>query len=179
MEHAQRSPAQFDIVKLMNMNGLYIAEMPPEKFEAAVWDFAARWPWRAQAERGLFRKVAALMQSRTKTYMDAQAWSYFFTEEFEYDPKGFSKFLKDDTVKTALKELSDRFAAMSSASAPEIESAIRETETHYGIAQGKLNQPLRVALTGVTVGAGVYETAEILGPASCVRRIARALAHAV
>ena len=96
MEHAQRSPAQFDIVKLMNMNGAYIAEMPAEKFEAGVWDFAAKWGWREQADREIFRKVAALMQSRTKTYMDAQAWIYFFTEEIAYDPKGVSKFLKDE-----------------------------------------------------------------------------------
>ena len=179
MEHAQRSPAQFDIVKLMNMNGLYIAEMPAEKFESAVWDFAARWPWRAQADRTLFGKVAKLMQSRTKTYMDAQGWSYFFTEEIEYDPKGFAKFLKDAAVKDALKTLAERFGGMNAASAGEIETAIRETEAKFNIAQGKLNQPLRVALTGTTVGAGVYETAEIFGPASCVRRIERALARAV
>ncbi|MBQ9337781.1 MAG: glutamate--tRNA ligase [Lentisphaeria bacterium] len=179
MEHAQRSPAQFDIVKLMNLNGLYIAEMPPEKFEQAVWDFAARWPWRANADRELFRKVAALMQSRTKTYMDAQAWGYFFTEELEYDPKGFAKFLKDDNVKAALKELADRFETQADGSAAAVETAIREAEAARGIPQGKLNQPLRVALTGVTVGAGVYETAEILGLPSCVRRIRRALEKAV
>lgn len=177
MEHAQRSPAQFDIVKLQNMNGLYIAEMSPEKFEEEVWNFAARWPWREQADRSRFRQVAALMQSRTKTYVDAQSWSYFFTEDFEYDPKGFAKFLKkDDNVKAALKTLAERFAGMDKASgAAAIENAIRETEAQYGIAQGKLNQPLRVALTGTTVGAGVYETAEILGLDSCVRRIGRAL----
>ena len=177
MEHAQRSPAQFDIAKLMNMNGMYIAEMAPEKFEAAVWDFAARWEWRAKADRELFRKVAALMQIRTKTYMDAQAWRYFFTEEFEYDPKGLAKFLKDDNVKNALKKLSVRFAALKEFTAAAVETAIRETEAEFGIAQGKLNQPLRVALTGVTVGAGVYETAEILGAVSCVLRIGRVFAH--
>ena len=179
MEHAQRSPAQFDIVKLMNLNGLYIAEMPPEKFEQAVWDFAARWPWRVAADRELFRKVAALMQSRTKTYMDAQAWGYFFTEELEYDPKGFAKFLKDGNVKNALNELAGCFETLSDASAAAVEAAIRAAEAKFGIAQGKLNQPLRVALTGVTVGAGVYETAAILGMPSCVRRIRRALEKAV
>ena len=56
-----------------------------------------------------------------------------------------------------------------------IEKAIRESEEVFGIAQGKLNQPLRIALTGITVGAGVYETAEILQSASCVRRIRKAL----
>ena len=175
MEHAQRSPAQFDLVKLMNMNGMYIAEMPPEKFEAEVWNFAARWGWREQADRDRFRQVAALMQSRTKTYMDARIWEYFFAEEFEYDPKGVAKFLKNEPVREALKSLAGRFSAMADVSSSAIETAIREVEAQHGIAQGKLNQPLRIAVTGVTVGAGIYETAEILGPASCARRIHRAL----
>ena len=179
MEHAQRSPAQFDMAKLLNMNGMYIAEMPAEKFESAVWDFAARWPWREKAERGLFKQVAALMQSRTKTYMDAQAWEYFFTEDFAIDPKAQGKFLKDDTVKTALKELTGKFAGMASFTAGEIEQAIRAVETAHGIGQGKLNQPLRIAITGIPVGAGVYETAEILGAASCISRIGRTLEKCV
>ena len=178
-EHAQQSPAQFDIVKLKNLNGLYIAEMPADKFEDAVWNFAARWEWRVQADRTVFGKVAALMQSRTKTYMDAEAWKYFFTDDFEYDPKGFAKFLKEDNVKAALKDLGGRFAGMSAFAAADVEKAIREIEEQHGIAQGKLNQPLRIALTGTTIGAGVYETAELLGAAKCVQRIERALAKAV
>ena len=32
----------------------------------------------------------------------------------------------------------------------------------FEINEGKLNQPLRVAITGTTTGAGIYEIAEIL-----------------
>ena len=176
LEHAQRSPAQFDMVKLMNMNGLYIAEMPQAEFEQAVWDFAARWEWRTNADRATFHKVAELMQSRTKTYMDAQTWSYFFSEEFEFDPKGFNKFMKED-ARAALTELAAILENMTGTAATDFEEAIRKAETAHTIAQGKLNQPLRICLTGITVGAGVYETAEILGKESCIRRIRRALAH--
>ena len=115
----------------------------------------------------------------TKTYMDAQAWEYFFTEDFAVDPKAQAKFLKDDTVKTALKELAGKFADMTDFSADAVEQAIRAAETAHGISQGKLNQPLRIALTGIPVGAGVYETAGILGAASCVRRIGRTLEKCV
>ena len=179
IDRAQRSPAQFDLVKLMNLNGLYIAEMPAGEFEAAVWDFAARWPWRAHASRELFRKVAALMQSRTKTYMDAQLWSYFFVDDFSFDPKAFGKFMKDAAARKALADLADLFEKDAPESAAAVESAIRSVETVYGIQQGKLNQPLRVALTGITVGAGMYETAELLGASKCGARIRRALAEPV
>ena len=111
--------------------------------------------------------------------MDAQAWQYFFTEDFAVDAKAQGKFLKDDTVKTALKELSGKFAGMTDFSSAAVEQAIREIEAAHGIGQGKLNQPLRIAITGIPVGAGVYETAEILGAASCVSRIARTLEKCV
>ena len=177
LDRAQRSPAQFDMAKLMNLNGQYIAEMSFDTFEAEVWNFAARWTWRENASREVFRKVASLMQSRTKTYMDANLWSYFFTEDFEYDPKGFAKFMKDEAARKALALLGEKLQALEeTASASEIEKAIRESEEAFSISQGKLNQPLRIALTGITVGAGVYETAEILQCASCVRRIQKALA---
>ena len=40
---------------------------------------------------------------------------------------------------------------------------------------GKLNQPVRVAVTGTTVGAGIYETMELLGKDRVQRRLAHAL----
>ena len=39
----------------------------------------------------------------------------------------------------------------------------------------QLNQPLRVAATGTTVGAGMYETVLILGTAETAKRIRTAL----
>ena len=35
-ERALRSPAQFDMAKLTNMNALYIAELPEEEFRRAM-----------------------------------------------------------------------------------------------------------------------------------------------
>ncbi|MBO5725168.1 MAG: glutamate--tRNA ligase, partial [Lentisphaeria bacterium] len=86
------------------------------------------------------------------------------------------KFMKDESARKALALLAEKLLAVDeNAPAGAFEQAIREAEEAFGIQQGKLNQPVRVALTGVTVGAGVYETAEILKSASCARRIARAL----
>ena len=176
IDRAQRSPAQFDLVKLANMNGMYIAEMPFERFESEVWDFAARWDWRADADRELFRKVAALMQSRTKTYQDVNSWRYFFTDELEYDPKGFRKLLSDETTRKALAMLADLFEKSPSMTDAEVETALRKVEEENGMGACKLNQPLRVAVTGVTVGGSMYETAAVIGTAACAVRIRKTLA---
>ena len=177
IEKAQHSAAQFDFAKLSNMNGAYIAEMPFEEFEKACWDFAERFAYRGIASREVFTKVAALMQSRTKVFTDIAAWSYFFEDVKEYDGKGMKKFLKDQTMRDALASLVPVFASGELKEASAIESAIRKAEETFGMGQGKLNQSIRVAVTGTTVGAGMYETIEILGTEKCAERITKALAQ--
>ncbi|MBP5181538.1 MAG: hypothetical protein J6331_00780, partial [Lentisphaeria bacterium] len=179
IEKAQHSAAQFDLAKLTNMNGAYIAEMPFEEFESVCWDFAERYDYRKSAERGLFRKAAALMQSRTKVFTDIASWAYFFEEVAQYDPKGMKKFLKDPVMRDALASLVPVFASGTLKSASQIEEAIRKAESGFGLGQGKLNQSVRVAVTGLTVGAGMYETVEILGTEKCVERIQKALAQEI
>jgi glutamyl/glutaminyl-tRNA synthetase len=43
------------------------------------------------------------------------------------------------------------------------------------LAHGKLNQPLRAAITGTGIGAGIYETAELIGRERVLRRLAKCL----
>ncbi|NMA19648.1 MAG: hypothetical protein GX927_03625 [Lentisphaerae bacterium] len=40
-----------------------------------------------------------------------------------------------------------------------------------GLAQGKLNQPIRAAVTGIGIGAGIYETLELLGREKTLKRL--------
>ena len=177
IERAQRTPAQFDMVKLTNMNGHYIAEMPFDEFEKTIWDFAERFPYRASADRELFRKVACLMQSRTKLFTDCSAWGYFFEKELSYDPKGMKKFMGTPEQRSALAELQEVFGSWSGeVTCESIDSAIRKAEEKVGIGHGKLNQSVRVAVTGTTVGAGICETLELIGLAESSVRIGKALA---
>ncbi len=176
IDRAQHSPAQFDLVKLANMNGLYLAEMDLERFARDAWDFASRWDWRSKADPEQFRKVAALMQSRTKTYQDVNSWKYFFDDALEYDPKGFRKLLSDETTRKALSELAAELESCSSVTEAETEALLRKAEEANGLGNCKLNQPLRIAVTGSTVGAGMYETVVLLGASSVAARIRKTLA---
>ena len=116
------------------------------------------------------------MQTRTKTYQDVNAWKYFFCDELEYDPKGFRKLLSDETTRMALAALADVFEKNSSMNETEVEQTLREVESEYSMGPCKLNQPLRVAVTGVTVGGSMYETAAVIGTGACAARIRKTLA---
>ena len=172
LERALRSPAQMDMKKLTNLNGQYIAELPHEEYMKYVLDYL---PAEFKGHPSL-EAVAKLMHSRVKTFADVAGWSYFFvsTDALEYDPKGIQKFISGDTFRKPLEELSAKIAN-SDGSAAAVEEAIHAVEEANGIKQGHLNQPLRVAVTGTTVGAGMSETVEILGKEATCARIARAL----
>lgn len=174
ISRAQHTPAQFDYAKLSHMNGLYLAEMSVEKFAQMAWEFAEVFPWRAAVKRDAFDCVAALMQSRTKTFADVNQWIYFFTADFEYDSKSVAKFLKDPATRAALELLTASFAA-GTLSEQEIESAIRAAEIANGMKEGKLNQPLRIAVTGISIGIGVYETIAMISSKEAAARIRKAL----
>jgi len=56
------------------------------------------------------------------------------------------------------------------------EKVLVEYCTGRGLKAGAINQPLRVAVTGVTKGPGVFDTLAIFGKDEVLRRIGLALA---
>jgi len=180
LDRVQKSPAQMDAAKLLDLNARYMAELPFERFRETARQFLERCPWIQDAHVSIddayFSVVAELMHSRTKVFSQVCDWRYFFVDLPEYDPKAVRKFLRKPGVREAFLRLVERFGAISFTAA-EIEAAIHAVTEETGILRGKLNQPLRVALTGVTVGAGLYETAEVLGRDRVLRRLQHAIAN--
>jgi glutamyl-tRNA synthetase len=171
LERVQQSSAQVDLRKLQNLNGQYLAEMAPDAFVAACREAAVSLPWFAGVDESYFARVAALLQSRTKLFADVADWAYFFLPLPEYDEKAVRKFVAKDETPAALRDLRERLATADFADAAELEAAIHTVEAAHGIAEGKLNQPVRVAVTGCGVGAGVYETLALLGRDRCLLRL--------
>jgi glutamyl-tRNA synthetase len=176
LARVQHSPAQFDAVKMANLNGQYIAALDPAVFRKRAWEFAAAYPWRESVDRAKFDAAADLMQSRTKLMTDLAAWTYFFAVPVDYDPKGVKKFLAPEAMRAALSKAADAFDSLPENDPKSVEDALRAVETADGLSQFALNQPVRVAVCGVTVGASIYETVVCIGVQECARRIRAALA---
>jgi glutamyl-tRNA synthetase len=52
-----------------------------------------------------------------------------------------------------------------------LEEALRKTAEGLGVSAGKLIHPVRLALTGVTVGAPLFDVAALLGKETSLRRL--------
>ncbi|MBR4220645.1 MAG: hypothetical protein IKR81_05785, partial [Victivallales bacterium] len=179
LERVQHGAAQMDIQKLTNLNGLYIAEMPEDEFRKTALEWIATFEWGKSIDEVLAAKVCALMHSRTKVFADIAQWEYFFNDIPAYDEKACAKQLKDPAAIAALKSLLEQFKALATFDAATLEPIVAAATEAAGLGHGKLNQPLRVAVTGSAIGAGIFETLEILGKEKAVKRLEYALANKV
>ncbi len=175
LDRIKSGPAQMDLRKLSHLNGLYLAEQPMETFSGGVRAFLSKLDWGQALDETLFLDVCRLMQSRTPLYSAAEVWKYFFVELPDYDAKAVEKQLRKDGVKAVLTQIRAALAA-TDFSQPALLQAMRGVEAANGVGEGKLNQGLRVAVTGTTIGAGMIETLAVLGRERSLKRIDHALA---
>jgi glutamyl-tRNA synthetase len=162
LDRVKSGPAQMDLRKLTHLNGLYIADLPFETFVAEARRALDGRPWLANADEAHFQKVCSLMRSRTNLFTQAADWEQFFVTLPAYDEKAIAKFLRKPETRGILTALRARLAAGDFTEAT-IEKHIRDTEHEAALGEGKLNQPIRVAVSGSTIGAGLYETMALLG----------------
>jgi glutamyl-tRNA synthetase len=170
LERIKSGPAQMDLRKLTHMNQLYVEAMPLDNFISSVKSALPGEAWLQNADPSLLSKTAALMQSRTHLFTFARAWKCFFSDEFEVDEKSVRKLLAKPGVAAALSELASQIESGEFTESG-IEAALRRSENKSGISEGKLNQPVRIAVTGTPAGAGIYETMALLGRDTCLRRL--------
>ena len=170
LERVKSAPAQFDIRKLSNLNGLYVAEMPTDAFTALAREYAPEF-----AAHPAFAAVAALMQNRTKALDQVRDWRYFFADDFSRDEKNSRKQLTRPEIRNALAILAEKLAGLSDWTEAAVMQLLEQTEVAVGLDHGKLFQPVRLAVTGVAGGAELDRTLCLIGREAVLRRLDAAL----
>lgn len=170
LDRVKSGPAQMDMRKLTHMNGLYLAELPLDVFAAEARRHIEQLDWGKNLHQPLFLAVCKLMQSRTPLYPQCETWKYFFVDPIEYDEKAVQKTLRKEGVKPALEAILNALTECDFSEAG-IQQAIRKAEGALATTEGKLNQPLRVAVTGVAIGAGIYEILALMGRERTLTRL--------
>lgn len=177
----QRKAAIFDPKKLEWMNGQHLSMMPLDKLEPTVTraivdaglatadDIAARHDW--------YLKLIDLLRVRARVIDDIvrQAGPYF-RDVIEYDPEAVAKQWKDRTATVdILRAAAGALEAVTTWDEPTLEAALRGLAEQLGLQAGKIFQPLRVALTGLTVSPGIFEVLVLLKRDLTLKRVRQAV----
>lgn len=170
------SPAFFDVKKLLAFNGEYVRMMTEDEFVAAAEEsFATHATWPAERYRPeVFRAIAPLVQTRVTTVVEAAAMVDFL---FLADPvvveSDRAKAFAPEWASVALSEIDAAFAD-APWDADSLKAAVEAIGERHGVKLGKLQAPLRVAVTGRAVGPPLFESLVALGRDETRRRIALA-----
>ncbi len=171
------SPTQVDLKKLLWMNGAYMAAMPKDQYEAeAKAVLVSSGLWNENISANYFRKVLILMAERIKLKNDfALMAGFFFTEDYRRDEKAVNKRLRRDGALENLAAARDCFLSLDEFSAPKLEAALQDLAESRGVKAADFIHPLRVAVSGLMEGPGLFDMLELLGRDRVCSRVNRAL----
>jgi glutamyl-tRNA synthetase len=172
--------AVFDTVKLDWFNAQHIARLAPD-------DLARRLqPWYEAAglwsddllgnRREWFFAVLELLRPRVRRLDDFVAQSTYFLANngVQYDPAAVDKHLRAAGTSEHLAALDAALAELEDFDPVSIEAALRTVADARGVKVATLIHAVRVALTGRTVGPGLFEVMALLGRDRTRARLAAA-----
>ncbi|MEW1909446.1 glutamate--tRNA ligase [Kitasatospora sp. NPDC085895] len=165
VENVNSSSAFFDIKKLTAFNGDYIRALGAERFIAACapWLAAPHAPWQPEAfDAAVFEKVAPLAQTRIAVLSEITAQvDFLFLDEPVADEASWTKAMKTGAAEL-LRDVRSELAS-AAWTAEDLKTVLEKVGAEHGLKLGKAQAPIRVAVTGRTVGLPLFESMELLG----------------
>ena len=171
-----KAGAFFDLKKLDHFNGEYIRALPTAEFieRAEPWLHGEAAPWPPDAfDPDAFAFMAPLVQERVKRLDEVTGYvEFLFVEAPETDPASWEKVMVKghDQAATMLDGMLAAFAECEW-SLPVLEETLFGYGESHGIAKGKAQAPVRVAVTGRSVGAPLLESLLVLGRPRTLERL--------
>jgi glutamyl-tRNA synthetase len=165
--------AKFDIQKLKWMNGEYIMNKKTEELLPLIKDrlLVAGFDISSVAD-DYISKIIGLYKIRMKTLAEfVELADFFFKDDFTVDEEGKKKHLDDEEKKENMRIFADRLEGLETFSQEGTEEICRDIVEERGIKAGVVIHPTRMAISGKTKGAGLFEIMEVLGKEKVINRM--------
>lgn len=176
LEKVKKSNAIFDFQKLEWMNSEYIKRSDNKRLFLGVKEFLEEKniPYAEEKEERLL-DIIQLNKDRSRNLSElACNMAIYLKEEISYDKEGIKKYL-DEKGKENLKELLSVYEELSLFNKEATERALRELANSKNKKAADYVHPLRVALTGKSVGPPVFDVVNLMGKELVIKRIKKAL----
>ena len=175
LEDVNHSPAFFDLKKLAAFNGEYIRQLTVEQFASACrpWLLADDAPFPADRfDEQKFLAMAPHIQPRCVTLADAAGVvDFLFLAEPVVDEEAWTKTFSSPAAGAVLRDAIAAYDVLADWSADALKSSLEVVGESHGLKLGKAQAPVRVAVTGRTVGPPLFEALEVLGRDETMRRM--------
>ncbi|MGB2661839.1 MAG: glutamate--tRNA ligase [Candidatus Omnitrophota bacterium] len=168
--------AKFDVQKLKWINGEYIMARDTKELAPLIKaQLVASGIKEESIDEKKLTQLVELYKVRIKTLSEfIDLTDFFFSDNYSVDEKGERKYLGDSVIKENLKLYADRLEGLEDFSHENIEKICREISEERSLKAAQIIHPTRVAISGKTKGAGLFEIMEILGKEKVLERMKKA-----
>lgn len=173
LERISKSASVFDVAKLKHINFLHLREMPAETLSERLNPFFKQAGIEKPDEEKM-RAIIEVMRERASVYPEyVEGCPYFYQAPTEYDEKSVKKRWKDDSPKL----LRDYQARLKECAwdVETLEAELKAVTEAAECGAGRLIHPVRLAVSGVGGGPGLYDLLLLVGRDECISRIERAI----
>lgn len=168
----------FDLNKLDWLNGQLISEMRAEDlFSAVKMELKKANLWQDELEtdrKNWLLSLIDLLKERSRRITDfAIRAKPFLSDNYDYDPAGIEKYLRDERLGELLPRLKEDFARMEEFTAYSIEWNLRKRAEKEGVKPALFIHALRMLVVGQPVSPGIFDVLELVGKERTVQRMER------
>lgn len=165
--------AKFDIQKLRWLNGEYIMKKTTEELLPLIKDqlLTAGFDMSGVTD-DYISKLVDLYKIRIKTLRElGDLADWFFKDDFTMDEEGKRKYLDKEENKDNIRIFADRLDGLEDFSHENIEKICRDIAEERELKAADIIHPTRLAISGKTRGAGLFEVMELLGKEKVIKRM--------
>ncbi|MDR2432820.1 MAG: glutamate--tRNA ligase [Puniceicoccales bacterium] len=168
-----RNNARFDEKKMSFFNSEYLRALPFDDFyDRALAVLKSSYLSIGEFDVRYVRNVLALCQEKLRSFAELPNFvEYFFTESFSHDGDALAKLQSKFDVQTRLFEFKLAFESLDIVDETSVENLIRGLAANHGVNTGEYIHSVRLAVSGRTVGPGLFGLLRVLGKQVILERL--------
>ena len=169
IEEVQKAGAIFDITKLDWVNSQHLANLSIDDFKSHLKPFLKKIDIEMEDHSNLDVMINAMRSSENTLSGIAESLVPYFKDISSYDKNAINKFLSDGS--DILANINDVLLKIDDWNENNIDAVLKTFQTNNDLPVPKVNQPIRIALTGSTRSPSLGLTLSIFGKDQSITRI--------
>lgn len=180
LERVNKTAAIYDVKKLTWINGHYMRELDVNFVTEETIPFMIKkgivTEEEAKEKFDYIREIVDISRDRSKTLDElAESIAFFFKDVTEYEEKGVRKHFAKENAAKLLTLGADALEKLGDFTLETTEATFRNITEELGLKAAEIIHPTRLAITGRTIGPGLFHIIVLLGREKTVERMRKAV----
>ena len=176
INEVQKAGAIFDITKLDYLNSQHLANLGLDEFKQHLTPFLEEVSIDINKHPDVDKLIDVMRSSANTLKGIAQELHPYYSHINGYDEKALRKFIDSNSLKI-LSDLKEILTDLNEWNEEKIEKALKDYQANQDLSVPKVNQPIRIALTGSTKSPSLGLTLELIGHKVSIERIESLIEH--